>query len=68
MYDSWLIVRWLTVEWYRYLVSDLHSTRLATRWGVLRCRISGHRPGVNFYTMSGDEPDMRCQGCGENLG
>ena len=54
--------RWLTVWWWRYLLGS-------RGWTNLRCRAAGHPPGVwwctNYDTL---EPDMRCRGCGENLG
>lgn len=32
------------------------------------CRANGHPAGVFFYNIGGDEPDMHCQGCGEDIG
>jgi len=32
------------------------------------CRWRGHPAGVFWYNPSGMEPDMRCKGCGEDLG
>ena len=33
-----------------------------------QCRARNHPYGVAWYNAGGYEPDMRCQGCGENLG
>jgi len=32
------------------------------------CRMTNHRPGVYWYNVGGLEPDMRCQGCDDDLG
>lgn len=32
------------------------------------CRANGHHAGVWFYNIGGLEPDMRCKGCGEDIG
>ena len=53
----------------RYVLNDHHADKGYGTW-ISRawCRWRGHPAGVWFYTMSGSEPDMRCKGCGENLG
>ena len=33
-----------------------------------KCRAQGHLCGVYFYNVGGFEPDMRCKGCGEDIG
>lgn len=37
-------------------------------WERIVCRVKGHPKGEVFYNPGGDEPDHRCQTCGENLG
>ena len=54
--------RWLTVSWWQYLLTDCKG------WENFWCRAKGHPCGVVWYNAGGDEPDMRCQDCGENLG
>lgn len=33
-----------------------------------QCRARNHPYGVGWYNVCGTEPDMHCQGCGEDLG
>lgn len=33
-----------------------------------QCRARSHPYGVGWYNVGGLEPDMDCQGCGEDLG
>jgi hypothetical protein len=54
-------MKWLTLEWYRYLFVNCTGPR------NLWCRLTGHRD-VYWYNAGGDEPDMHCTGCGEDLG
>jgi hypothetical protein len=35
---------------------------------VILCRIRNHPSGVWWYNLHGLEPDMRCKGCGDDLG
>jgi len=37
-------------------------------WTAFWCRLSGHRCGVIFYNVGGDEPDYRCKNCFDDLG
>lgn len=37
-------------------------------WTVLWCRWRGHPYGVYWYNVGGDEPDMTCVHCGDDLG
>lgn len=43
-------------------------TRLVAYVFRCQCRARSHPYDVHFYNVSGLEPDMRCQGCGEDLG
>lgn len=40
------------------------------RWGWSRfwCRFKNHPAGVRWHNCGGEEPDMVCRGCGDNLG
>jgi hypothetical protein len=54
-------VKWLTMEWWRYLLSD------NTGWRNVICRARGHA-GPVFYNVGGTQPDWHCRGCDEYLG
>lgn len=55
-------------EWWRYVLDDSRANQgYGTRPTRFICRWRGHPAGV-FWNSSGLEPDMRCQGCGEDLG
>lgn len=54
-------MKWLTLTWYQYLFTGCTGLR------NLYCRATGHREPV-WFTNYGDEPDMHCSGCGEDLG
>lgn len=56
-------MKWLTWHWYVYLFAGLRSLR------QLWCRLGGHACGPIWYRIGETlEPDMRCKGCGEDLG
>jgi hypothetical protein len=58
-----------TMAWWRYVLDDSRASRdYGTRWSRFICRWRGHPAGVYFYNVGGTEPDMRCKGCGEDLG
>jgi hypothetical protein len=61
-WDAWLIRRWFTRRWWQSLLRGCRD------WQHFRCRVRGHPHGVVWYTLSRDEPDMRCVDCGEDLG
>ena len=58
-------MHWFTWAWWAYLLAKKppdYSWR-----AVIVCRARGHPGGVRWYS-AGFEPDMRCWGCGDNLG
>jgi hypothetical protein len=54
-------MHWLTKEWWKYLCQDPFSIR------AFVCRSKGHTRVV-WYNVYGDEPDMHCSNCGDDLG
>lgn len=57
---------WLTLDWYKYVFKPKNED---FSWReTLNCRINGHQKGVAWYNVSGLEPDMSCNGCGDNIG
>jgi len=58
---------WFTLSWWRYLLSK-KEPGWASWWTTIKCRATGHRCGVVWYTSSGLEPDMTCKVCGDDLG
>ena len=62
-------MKWFTVWWWRYVVESAMKPpedRSVSRWTAFVCRLRGH-DGVWWYSM-GDEPDMHCRRCGDDLG
>jgi len=57
----WLLIRWFYIEWWKYLLKDCSGFK------NFFCRIKGHS-SVIWYNVSGLEPDMHCDNCGEDLG
>lgn len=55
-------MRWFTPSWWRYLFAGCKG------WTNFRCRARGHPHGVWWHNAGGDEPDMRCKNCDEDLG
>ncbi len=57
-----MLTRWFSISWWTYLFKDCTGIR------NFFCRINGHKSGVVWYTCNGEEPDMTCKNCGEDLG
>lgn len=57
--------KWSNIEWYKYLFArkSPHYTWFEVVW----CRAKGHPAGVSWYCLSCAEPDMTCNGCGDDL-
>lgn len=62
--DEWLNGRlwwWFAERWERLSLFAAYLFRC-------QCRARAHPYGVHFYNPCGTEPDMHCDGCGEDLG
>lgn len=64
-------MQWLRLGfWWHYLIRGTDYKGRA-HWvqnvSHLVCRLRGHPCGVVWYTMSQMEPDMTCNGCGDDL-
>lgn len=58
-----------TLTWWRYVLDDSRADQdYGTTVSRFLCRWRGHPAGVWFYNVGGSAPDMRCKGCGEDLG
>ena len=51
---------WFTADWWQYLFQKPWT------WRATFCRMRGHPAGVLWYS-GGNEPDMRCKNCADNL-
>ncbi len=63
----WLDPRlWFHLSWWKYLFEkkDPYESWFTVLW----CRMRGHPYGVVWYNPGGMEPDMSCNGCGDDLG
>lgn len=68
--------RWFRLWWWSLLYHCWRgdgvrgsSWRLpAESWSHFICRVRGHPCGVIWFDMSGDEPNMQCKNCGDDLG
>jgi len=63
----------LDLYWYKYLFGSFHPPYKKTKYKwpgfrVVWCRFREHPYGVVWYNTAGLDPDMRCKGCGEDLG
>jgi len=60
------------LEWWqtlpRRLVWLAQGDWWVTRLGQWVCERTAHAPGVVWYNVGGDEPDMRCKRCGKDIG
>jgi hypothetical protein len=63
-------MKWFSREWWAYLLAKRkrRDRKYCSRWSLFWCRVRNHPAGVIWYDASGDEPDMHCQNCGEDLG
>lgn len=59
-------MKWFTLTYWKYLFSPRNPDYYW--WTVILCRIKEHPMGVRWYTLTRDTPDMRCWGCGDDLG
>jgi hypothetical protein len=67
--DFWTRVYFMffTRDGWKYMFAP--RAFLSDGWpSVLWCRFNGHPPGVYWYNLGGDEPNMTCRGCGDDLG
>lgn len=58
---------WLTAGWWRYLFGPRDVPASAGRLATAICRAKGHPAGVWWFNHGGNEPDMRCKCCGDDL-
>jgi hypothetical protein len=66
--DEWLNGRWWQwIQNHDWRWSWWVSSKLAYLFRC-QCRARSHPYGVVFYNAGGLEPDMTCNGCGEDLG
>lgn len=66
--DEWLngrLWRWLSSHDWRWAEQ---VSRAAAYLFRCQCRARSHPYGVVWYNVGGLEPDMHCNGCGEDLG
>lgn len=59
-YQSIFHAAWFSLDWWKYLLEKRNLRHFL-------CRIRGHA-GVGFYNCGGDEPDMTCKFCDDDLG
>lgn len=53
---------WVRRRWWAYLLVGCRD------WNHFWCRARGHPYPVYWFNPGGDEPDMRCRNCQEDLG
>ena len=58
---------WFTRWWWAYLLAPRTGRKYSWLRTIL-CRLHGHPAGVIWYNTCGQEPDMSCKGCGDDLG
>lgn len=65
---GWPEWKWAMRLSYRSEVFGWVMRHIFGKVGRFACRWRGHPAGVYWFTSTGTEPDMRCKGCGEDLG
>lgn len=60
--------KWFSKTWWKYLLEKPKHPEYCNWWYRILCRLKGHPNGVIFYNISGNEPDMRCKNCYDDLG
>jgi len=63
-YFYWLSF-WFTKDGRDYLFRP--PAEDISKWTAFKCRLSGHKCGVVWYTSTGLEPDMHCKNCYDDL-
>lgn len=61
----WWIRVWFTKDWWAYLLAPKADD--IAWFEVIQCRMKGHPHPVVWYNPNGNEPDMTCTGCGDDL-
>lgn len=57
---------WFTLSWWKYLLATpAEGIGICT---AFLCRVKGHKSGVIWVNAGGDEPDMHCKNCYDDLG
>lgn len=59
------IILWFSRSWWKYLLKK-GDKNYCSKLHRIFCRAAGHPDGVFWYNI-GNEPDMTCKGCGDNL-
>jgi hypothetical protein len=59
-------MKWISLWWWKYLFEKPNGDLGRIRTAV--CRARNHPEGVWWYNMNGDEPDMHCKNCNDDLG
>lgn len=62
MSKPWWLKMIFSIWWWEFVFAAPRTLR------KIRCRMSNHKPGEWWYNPRGLEPDMRCKGCGDDLG
>ena len=58
---------WLSLEWWKYLLSPKGRWNDVSWWTLIWCRAMGHPAGVVWHNVCALEPDMTCRECGDDL-
>ena len=61
-----LSFNWFYLDWWKYLF-EKHDPDVSW-WTAFWCRALNHPSGVVWYNPCGDEPNMTCKNCGDDLG
>ncbi len=73
----YVAVKWGRLDWWRVLLSPCERPGwLGWRWyhpplaylNAVWCRARNHPYQVVWFNPNGLEPDMTCEGCGDDLG
>lgn len=60
-------MKWLSIEYWKYLLRPADRKNYASFWTRLKCRYKQHPAGVWWYNPNGTKPDLSCKTCGDLL-
>ena len=57
-----------SLDWWKYILAPRKDKGYSSFFRTIICRWRGHPCGPIWFNPGGDEPDMTCRNCGDDIG